>query len=98
MANARGASRTMTVDVEEIRTQVKKIIGEVADLDPAEMTDDDALVDSLELDSLSLLEISVDVDYHFKLGLDEGRMTGLKTIQDIVDLVVDSLGAEPAEN
>lgn len=88
----------MTVDVEEVRSQVKEIIGAVADLDPAEMADDATLVEDLGLDSLSLLEVSVDVDYHFKLGLPEGEMKGLQRIEDIVDLVVERLGAETAAN
>ena len=88
----------MTVDVEEVRTQIKEIIGEVADLDPNEMADADTLVEGLGLDSLSLLEVSVDVDYHFKLGLPEGEMKGLRTIQDIVDLVMNRLGGEAAAN
>lgn len=91
-----GGSGQMTVDVERVRTQVKEIIGAVADLDPSEMADEATLVEGLGLDSLSLLEVSVDVDYHFKLGLAEGEMKGLATIQDIVDLVVNRLGGEAA--
>ncbi len=90
------ASGAMTVNVEEVRAQVKKIIGAVADLDPTEMADDATLVEGLGLDSLSLLEVSVDVDFHFKLGLPEEEMKGLQTIQDIVDLVVGRLGTEAA--
>jgi len=86
----------MTVDVQDVRTQVKEIIGAVADIDPGTMADDATLVEGLGLDSLSLLEISVDVDYHFKLGLPEGEMKGLETIQCIVDLVVGRLGEKAA--
>lgn len=86
----------MTMDIEGVRAQVKDIVGAVADLDPTTMADDAGLVDDLALDSLSLLEVSVDVDYHFKLGLAEGEMKGLRTIQDIVDLVVNRLGGEAA--
>ncbi len=81
----------MELDPQEIRTQITKIIGDVADLDPTEMERGATLVDDLGLDSLSLLEISVDVDYHFKLGLPEGEMKGLTTIEEIVDLVVRQL-------
>ena len=77
----------MRVDVQDIRTQVKEIIGAVADLDPGTMSDGASLVEDLGLDSLSLLEISVDVDYHFKLGLPEEAMKDLRTLQEIVDLV-----------
>ena len=88
----------MTVDAAEIRGQVKEIIGEVADIDPGEIADDAALVDGLGLDSLSLLEVSVDVDYHFKLGLEEGRMKGLTTVQDIVDLVLERLAEQASSD
>jgi acyl carrier protein len=81
----------MNVDVRDIRTQVKEIIGAVADLDPNTISDEASLVDDLRLDSLSLLEISVDVDYHFKLGLPEEEMKDLRTLQDIVDLVLGRL-------
>jgi acyl carrier protein len=78
----------MSVDVDDVRAQVKEIIGAVADLDPSTLADGASLVEDLGLDSLSLLEISVDVDYHFKLGLPEEVMKDLSTLQEIVDLVV----------
>jgi acyl carrier protein len=81
----------MSVDVRDIRSQVKEIIGAVSDLDPGTIGDAASLVDDLGLDSLSLLEISVDVDYHFKLGLPEEAMKDLRTLQEIVDLVVERL-------
>jgi len=76
---------------EQIRRQIQEIIGDVADLDPEAMADNAHLVEDLGLDSLSLLEVSVDVDYHFKLGLEEDRLKNLRTLQDIVDIVQESL-------
>ncbi len=86
--------------IEEIRTKIKEIISNVTNIDPEEIGDKASFVDDLQLDSLSLLEIGVDVDYEFKLGVPEERLGELRTVQDSVDLVLQVLaekrGAEVA--
>jgi acyl carrier protein len=82
---------------EEIRTQVKEIISAVADLDATAIGDDAALVEDLGLDSLSLLEVAVDVDYHFKLGLPEDELKLLRTLEDTVQLVHQRLSGGAAD-
>ena len=73
--------------VTEIRHKIKEIIADVANLDPSDIGDEDAFFDDLKLDSLSLLEIGVDVDYHFKLGVPDERLKELRTVRDAVELV-----------
>lgn len=72
---------------QDISTKVKAIIANVANLDPAEIADNASFVDDLGLDSLSLLEIGVDVDYEFRLGVPEEDLQKLRTVADTVDLV-----------
>lgn len=72
----------------EIRSRIKQIIGQVAGLDPAKIGDHATLRDELNLDSLSLLEIGVDVDYAFKLGLPDERYREVQSLDDMVDLVL----------
>jgi acyl carrier protein len=79
-----------------IRDRVKQIIANVTNIDPAEIGDRDSFIEDLQLDSLSLLEIGVDVDFEFKLGLPEDRMRELQTVEDTVRLVEQRL-AELAE-
>ena len=79
------------MDVLEIRSKVKEIIANVTNLDPGEIADDASFVDDLQLDSLSLLEIGVDVDYEYRLGIPEERLQELRTVQDAVDLVLQCL-------
>lgn len=80
---------------QDITVKVKAIIANVANLDPAEIADDASFVDDLGLDSLSLLEIGVDVDYEFRLGVPEEELQKLRTVADTVDLVeMRSAGAE----
>jgi acyl carrier protein len=75
------------MDVEEIRTKIKEIISNVTNIDVDEIGDNASFVDDLQLDSLSLLEIGVDVDYEFKLGVPEERLGELRTVGDSVALV-----------
>ncbi|MDA8018719.1 MAG: phosphopantetheine-binding protein [Thermoanaerobaculia bacterium] len=83
------------MDVSEVRSKIKEIIANVTNIDPAEIADDAHFIDDLQLDSLSLLEIGVDVDYEFRLGVPEERLQELRTVQDSVDLVMQVKG-EPA--
>lgn len=84
------------MDVAEVRAKIKKIIANVTNLDPAQIADDASFIEDLSLDSLSLLEIGVDVDYEFKLGVPEERLQQLRTVQDSVNLVLETLAARAA--
>jgi acyl carrier protein len=77
----------MSQDATEIRARVKQIIGNVAGLDPARIGDEAKLRDELKLDSLSLLEIGVDVDLAFKLELPDEHYKEIDSIPDMVALV-----------
>jgi len=78
----------------EIRTKLKQIIAGVAGLDAAKIGDHDTLREDLNLDSLSLLEIGVDVDFTFKLNLPDERYKEIQGLDDLVDLVARRL-ADP---
>ena len=84
------------MDVEQIRGKVKEVISNVTNIDPEEIGDTASFVDDLQLDSLSLLEIGVDVDYEFKLGVPEERLGELRTVQDAVELVQQRLAERAA--
>ncbi len=80
------------MDLQEIRSQIKEIVSNVTAIPVEDIADNAAFVEDLDLDSLSLLEIGVDVDYAFKLGVPEERLQELRTVQDSVDLVLEKLG------
>ena len=79
------------MDVAEVRSKVKQIISNVTNIAPDQIADHASFIDDLNLDSLSLLEIGVDVDFEFKLGVPEERLQQLRTVQDSVDLVLQVL-------
>ena len=84
------------MEVQEIRGKIKEVIANVTSLDPEEIGDKAHFIDDLQLDSLSLLEIGVDVDYEFKLGVPEERLGELRTVQDTVELVQQCLAERAA--
>jgi len=75
------------MDRVEITTRVKQIISNIAGLDPQRIPDEASLRDELRLDSLSLLEIGVDVDLAFKLELPDERYKEIESLPQMVDLV-----------
>lgn len=81
----------------EVLTKVKEIIAHVGNLKVDQIGDGDDLRDDLNLDSLSLLEIGVDIDYAFGLGIPdlENRLAKLRTLPEVVALV-EQLRAEKA--
>ena len=79
----------MTSD--EIKGQIKEIIFNVSNIPVEEIGDEDHYVDDLNLDSLSLLEIGVDVDYTFRLGLGEEEMRPIVNVEQAAELVMDQL-------
>jgi acyl carrier protein len=75
----------------EIRGKIKQIIANIAGLNADKIGDDASLRDELKLDSLSLLEIGVDVDLAFKLELPDERYKGINSIPEMVALVEERL-------
>ena len=57
--------------------------------DAEAIADDATFLEDLGLDSLSLLEIGVDVDYEFQLGVPEERLYALRSIPETVALVLE---------
>ena len=80
---------------EEIRHKVKEIIANVTGITAQEIPDQASFEEDLDLDSLSLLEVGVDVDYTFKLGVPEEDLQGLRTLDDVVTLVLEHSGSGP---
>ena len=77
----------MMSDTEGIRTKIKQIIANVAGLDAGKIEDASSFRDDLKLDSLSLLEIGVDVDMAFQLQLPDESYKEIANLPDMVQLV-----------
>lgn len=72
----------------QIRQKIKEIISNVTNLPVDEIPDDARFREDLDLDSLSLLEIGVDVDYEFRLGLPDEQLQRIGGLDDAVALAL----------
>ncbi len=80
------------MDAIEITSRIKQIIANVAGLDAQRIEDGATFRDDLNLDSLSLLEIGVDVDLAFQLNLPDERYKDVGSIPEMADLVLERKG------
>jgi acyl carrier protein len=78
----------------EIRDSIKKVVASVSDIDLADIGDAASFKEDLGLDSLVLLEISVDIGLQFELDIPEEQLMQLRTVQDAVELVQQCLVAK----
>ena len=76
------------MDRNEVNQTVKELICKVTGLEIEEIGDSDSFRDDMELDSLALIEIGVEVDYAYKLRLSEDEMATLRKVDEAVDLVL----------
>lgn len=74
---------------DEIRSQVKLAIAKVSGTDVSTIPDEASFRDELGLDSLSIIELVVEVQYRFRIPdlPDEQSLSALETIGQTVDLV-----------
>ena len=72
---------------EEILPDLASIVEEVAGVDASEVTPEKSFVDDLDIDSLSMVEIAVQVEDRFGVKVPDEELANLKTVGDAVDYV-----------
>lgn len=64
--------------------KIRAIIAEKMDIDPSEITEDSSFED-MEIDSLDMVEIVMDIEEAFDISIDAGEE--LHTVGDLVELI-----------
>ncbi|MFN2495846.1 MAG: acyl carrier protein [Pseudonocardiaceae bacterium] len=72
---------------EDILRDLAEIVNEVAGVEPSEITLEKSFVDDLDIDSLSMVEIAVQVEDRFGVKVPDEELANLKTVGDAVDYV-----------
>ena len=73
----------------DIKTKAYEILAELSGINIDDITDEDALIADLGLDSLGLVELLVETEDRFEIVLDESDMNpfDLTTVRDYIELV-----------
>jgi acyl carrier protein len=75
------------MDAEAIRAQIKESIATVTGFDPQDIGDSASYRGELGLDSLSILEIAISVEAHYKIKVPEDELAAIRTIGDTIQVV-----------
>lgn len=84
------------VDVEHIRNTISQSVNRITGIAPSEIQDSSDYRVDLGLDSLSALEVMVDIEYAYKIKVTEERFQSIRTVQDTIDAVQEYLATVQA--
>jgi acyl carrier protein len=82
----------MTIDTDSIRRAIHASVNRITGIATADIKDASTFREDLGLDSLSALEVMVDIEYAFKIRVPEERLEGVKTVADTIRVVQEFLG------
>lgn len=80
-------------DVDHIRDTVRDSVNRITGIPKSDIHDESSFREDLGLDSLSALEVMVDVEYAFKIKVSEERLQNIQTVRDTIVVVQEYLGA-----
>ena len=83
-------------DVESIRAAIHESVNRITGISSSEISDESSFRDDLGLDSLSALEVMVDIEYAFKIKVPEERLQSIQTVRDTITVVQEYLAAARA--
>lgn len=67
--------------------KIKKVFEETMNVDPSEVVPTANLADDLDIDSLSAVELALELENEFGIEIEDEELANLKTVQDIMDLI-----------
>lgn len=82
----------MPADADSIRQAIHTSVNRITGIAPAQIHDASTFREDLGLDSLSALEVIVDIEYAFKIRVPEERLEAVKTVADTIRVVQEYLG------
>lgn len=86
----------MQITEDLIRSEIKRLIADVTEREPEEVTDTATFSDDLGVDSLMAMEVMVAVDKKFKIDIPEEEFGRIKNVNDAVAIVQQHLNGGAA--
>ena len=83
----------MATTTNEVEARVKKILQARLGLPEEALTAEARLVEDLEMDSLDSVELAIQMEKEFDIGIREDLLTEITTVADIVALIEELAGA-----
>jgi acyl carrier protein len=87
-----------TYTTEQIRAEVKRLIANVTEREPEEISDTALFGEELGVDSLMAMEVMIAVDKKFKIDIPEEEFNKATNVNESVSLVEHWLAKQSAAN
>ena len=81
------ATSSSGITAEHIRAEVKRLIAEITEREPEEITDTASFGEDLGIDSLTGMEIMLAIDVKLKTNLPDQEFAKMKNVDDVVALI-----------
>ncbi len=80
-----------TIELAAIKEKIKQVIYETTNIKPEDINDTASFKDDLDLDSLTLLEIAVNIDQEFGLDFPEEEMEQFTCVEVSAKMVMEHM-------
>ena len=70
-----------------MKEKLLAILAEQLDMEASELTDDKSFADDLDMDSLDMVEMTVELEQELGVSFEQEQLAEIKTIGDLVALI-----------
>jgi len=81
---------------EEVVTLLRELLGDILELDPAQLELEQDLIDDLDTDSLQRLELMTEVEHELGVRLDARAWREARTLAELAALTLRELAESPS--
>ena len=81
---------------DEVRVEIKRLVADVTETEPEEISDTASFAFDLDLDSLMALEVMVSLSKKYRIEIPEEEFAPLENVNDAVDLVMEYINKSKA--
>jgi acyl carrier protein len=74
-------------DLGDYKSEIKKLVADIAEKTPEEITDNARFSEDLGIDSMMALEIVASIEKKYKVVIPEGEIPNIRSLQNIYDLI-----------
>jgi acyl carrier protein len=75
----------------DVLTQIKEIVAPYASMTPDQILEEHTLIEDLGLDSLDIMEVTMEVEEQYDISVPDERVEDLRTVGDVADRVTSLL-------
>lgn len=80
----------------DVVTLLRELLGDILELDPAQLTLEQDLIDDLDTDSLQRLELMTEVEHELRVRLDARAWREARTLAELTELTLRELAESPS--